>query len=205
MKFNLFFLIIVFVIGISSCKNTRRAKEFTFEKIENTMQLKSALVLDGNKGIWSFNEKPFNGFAVKYYGNGQKSALIGFYKGKKEGKSTQWFANGRIRKSCYYKNNILVADYTTYWSNGNKAYQVNYNEQGKRSGLESSWWADGKISKKRNLKNGKEDGLQKAWLQNGKLYVNYEAKQGRIFGMRRANSCYNLKNEKVIKYDEYRK
>ena len=46
---------------------------------------------------------------------------------------------------------------------------------------------------------GKEEGLQKAWLPNGTLYVNYEAKNGRIFGMLRANSCYKLENEVVVR------
>jgi hypothetical protein len=39
--------------------------------------------------------------------------------------------------------------------------------------------------------------LQKAWLENGTIYVNYEAKNGRVFGMKRANLCYQLKNEKI--------
>ena len=41
--------------------------------------------------------------------------------------------------------------------------------------------------------------MQKAWLKNGKLYVNYEAKNGRIFGMRRANACYKLEDEIIIR------
>ena len=49
----------------------------------------------------------------------------------------------------------------------------------------------------RRSEEGKEKGLQKAWLQNGTLYVNYEAKNGRVFGMKRANLCYQLKNEKI--------
>ena len=40
--------------------------------------------------------------------------------------------------------------------------------------------------------------------KNGCKMVNYEAKEGRIFGMRRANSCYNLKKETVVKYEDYK-
>ena len=57
----------------------------------------------------------------------------------------------------------------------------------------------GQIAKLRNLVDGKERGVQKAWLANGKLYVNYEAKNGRVFGMRRANSCYKLEDEVIIR------
>jgi len=41
--------------------------------------------------------------------------------------------------------------------------------------------------------------MQKAWLKNGTLYVNYEAKNGRVFGMRRANSCYKLEDETILR------
>ena len=70
---------------------------------------------------------------------------------------------------------------------------------GKMNGIAKEWYPTGELAKSRQLVDGKEDGLQKAWLQNGKLYVNYEAKNGRIFGMKRANSCYQLEDETVVR------
>ena len=32
--------------------------------------------------------------------------------------------------------------------------------------------------------------------------MNYEAKNGRVFGMKRANLCYQLKNEKIAENEE---
>jgi len=55
------------------------------------------------------------------------------------------------------------------------------------------------LNKSRNFVDGKEHYFQKAWLANGKLNVNYEAKNGCIFGMRRANSCYRLEDEVIIR------
>lgn len=75
---------------------------------------------------------------------------------------------------------------------------VNYVD-GKKEGEEKQFYSNGEISKLRWLERGKESGLQKAWLPNGKLYVNYEAKNGRVFGLMRANACYKLENEKVVK------
>ena len=68
-------------------------------------------------------------------------------------------------------------------------------------GVERKWYPDGQLAKERQLVNGREEGLQKAWLQNGTLYVNYEAKNGRIFGLRRANSCYQLEDEVVVRLE----
>ena len=84
------------------------------------------------------------------------------------------------------------------WENGTLASQSFY-ENGLKQGVDKKWFSNGQLSKLRNLVDGKEHGFQKAWLANGKLYVNYEAKNGRIFGMRRANSCYRLEDEVIIR------
>ena len=81
------------------------------------------------------------------------------------------------------------------------AAQSNY-EKGIKQGIEKEWYQSGVPSKIRQLVDGKEEGIQQAWLPNGKLYVNYEAKNGRIFGLRRANSCYTLKDEVIQRYEK---
>ena len=98
----------------------------------------------------------------------------------------------------HYHQNKLVSDYRFWWSNGILASEVTYVD-GEKEGVEKKWFNTGVLSKKRNLVNGREEGIQQAWLQNGKMYVNYEAKNGRIFGMKRANSCYRLEDELIIR------
>ncbi len=159
---------------------------------------KKDLVLNQNEGKWYLNGQPYNGYSVKRYPNGNIEERLGFYKGKREGVARRWSENGVLRVQSYYHQNKLEGVYKTWWENGAIAEESNY-DNGRKQGSENQWYPTGQLAKSRQLVDGKEDGLQKAWLQNGKLYVNYEAKDGRIFGMKRANLCYQLKDEIVVR------
>ncbi|MBU2938564.1 hypothetical protein KO494_03330 [Lacinutrix sp. C3R15] len=202
MKIIKLFLCISFLLCIGCNSKTKTKKESAVSintiEIEANIVHKDSLVLNGNKGIWYYNKKPFNGYAVKYHNNNTLKEKTGFYNGKKEGVYRVWYETGVLKLQSFYNQNVLQGSYKAYWNNGNLASESNY-VNGKKQGVERKWFYSGKLSKKRNLLNDKEDGLQQAWLENGKLYVNYEAKNGRIFGMRRANSCYQLKDEVVIR------
>lgn len=187
-------LSLVFVVG---CNYAPSNEKQVSKKINDKIVIhKDSLILKGNEGNWYYKNKLFNGFAVKYYSNNKLKEKVGFYNGKKQGIYHYWFSNGSIKLESFYDQNVLVGSYTAFWDNGNKSLE-SYYLNGKKEGLETQWYPEGNISKKRNLVNGRENGLQQAWLKNGKIYVNYEAKNGRVFGMRRANLCYQLKNEKI--------
>lgn len=200
MKFYLSLLCIVsfLSIGCNSVSNTQKEAINYTENITISAftVLKDSLVLNGNEGNWYYKKKLFSGYAVKYYSNNSLQEKTGFLNGKKHHKYKQWFSNGVLKLESNYNKNVLEGSYKSWWSNGNLASEVNY-RKGKKQGVELKWFKDGTLSRKRNLKDGHENGLQQAWLQNGKLYVNYQAKNGRVFGMKRANSCYQLKNEKI--------
>lgn len=159
---------------------------------------KKELVLNQNEGKWYLNGQPFYGYSVKRYPNGNVEERWGFYKGKREGIARRWSENGVLRVESYYNQNKLVGVYKTWWENGTIA-EESYYVNGLKQGEEKQWYPSGQMSKLRQLVDGKEEGLQKAWLKNGKLYINYEAKNGRVFGMKRANLCYQLEDEVVVR------
>ncbi|APZ46831.1 hypothetical protein BW723_11290 [Polaribacter reichenbachii] len=187
-----------YCLGCNSVSDTKKEELKPIEKVViNSFTIhKDSLVLNGNQGNWYYKNKLFSGYAVKYYPNNSLKEKIGFFNGKKQNEYRQWFANGVLKLESHYNQNVLVGSYKTWWNNDVLASEVNY-LKGKKQGVELKWFKDGTLSRKRNLVDGREEGLQKAWLENGKLYVNYEAKNGRVFGMKRANSCYQLKNEKI--------
>ncbi|GGG59119.1 toxin-antitoxin system YwqK family antitoxin [Bizionia arctica] len=191
----------VFLMGCNSTTHKKNTATSNFNKVQiDTTRIinKDSLILNGNTGVWTYNQTPFTGFAVQFYANNSLKEKTGFFNGKKEGVYHVWFDNGELKLESNYNQNSLEGSYKSWWINGVLASETNYVE-GKKQGEERHWFSTGKISKIRNLLNNQEDGLQQAWLENGKLYVNYEAKDGRIFGMRRANSCYQLKDEVVIR------
>jgi antitoxin component YwqK of YwqJK toxin-antitoxin module len=200
MKLSLL-IFLFFLLGCSSSIKKGESASGVNNEIEidaTNIIHKDSLSLNGNTGVWTYKTQAFTGYAVKYHLNDSLKEKTGFFNGKKQGVYHVWFENGVLKLASYYNQNVLEGSYKSWWNNGVLASEANY-EDGKKQGLERKWFMSGEISKKSNLLNDKEDGLQQAWLENGKLYVNYEAKNGRIFGMRRANSCYQLKDEFVVR------
>ncbi|SDE68153.1 toxin-antitoxin system YwqK family antitoxin [Ulvibacter litoralis] len=197
-----FFLILGTFMLFANCKEaTADDTVLTSEKavtINTTEVLKKELELNQIQGKWYYNGEVFSGYSLRFYPNDTLAERIGYDQGKREGIARKWSENGVLRIESYYKNNRLDSVYKSWWENGQLAAQSNY-VNGIKQGTEKEWYATGQLAKQRNLLDGKEDGMQKAWLENGSLYINYEAKNGRIFGMRRANSCYKLEDEKVIR------
>jgi len=202
MKLIPFLILIVFSITgcnkTSSDKNIRTVDNEGLSIIIDSIEvLKKELVLNGNKGMWYYKGKPFNGYSLKVYPNGALEEKWGFYNGRREGVARRWSKNEKLQLESYYKNNRLAGVYKTWWDNGVLAGETYY-ENGIKQGVEKKWHSNGQLFKLRNYVDGKESGFQKAWLANGKLYVNYEKKNGRIFGLRRSNLCYQLENGIVV-------
>jgi len=201
---KLFCLLLFSVFLFANCKEgsdeskVGRTETETVVVIDSIEVDKNELVLNQLEGKWYLNDLPFNGYAVKYYTDGTLEERLGFYKGKREGIAKRWSKNGVLRVESYYKQNRLVGTYKSWWENGELGSEANYID-GKMNGTVKEWYPSGQLSKERQLVAGKEVGMQKAWLKNGTLYVNYEARNGRIFGMKRANSCYQLEDEVVVR------
>lgn len=195
-------LVPLMLVLFASCNKTLVANDKVEKEetivIEDTEVLKEELVLNQIEGKWYYKNEPYSGYSLRFYPNDTLAERIGYYKGKREGIARKWSENGVLRIESYYKNNRLDSVYKSWWENGVLSAETNYTN-GIKQGIETEWYPTGQLAKQRQLIDGKENGLQKAWLKNGTLYINYEAKNGGIFGMRKANSCYELNNEKVIR------
>tara|TARA_R110000765_G_scaffold10021_1_gene31210 strand:- start:485 stop:1114 length:630 start_codon:yes stop_codon:yes gene_type:complete len=201
MKAPLLFSLIYFTLFLlGSCNENPESKSIvaTDIVIKEETKFKEELSLNQLEGTWYYKNSPYNGFSIAVHDNGTMAEKVGFFNGKREGIAEKWSEAGVLRVAYHYKNNRLEGSYKSWWENGQLAQEANY-VNGNMDGIEKKWYPDGQLAKERKLVNGKENGLQKAWLQNGTLYVNYEAKNGRIFGLRRANSCYQLENEIVVR------
>jgi len=198
------FIVYIFIVSVfSNCDKQLPKNTFSVisKKIIDKEVANSELKLVPEKGQWFFEDKPYNGFALKYHSNGELAEKIGFYNGKREGKAHKYHTNGKLKKEMFYVQNRLHGKAYNYFDNGNLVEESTY-QFGKRNGVQKIWYKNGQLAKLRNLKDGKEEGMQQAWLENGKIYVNYEAKNGRIFGMNRANLCYQLKQEEIEYVDK---
>lgn len=195
--FHIILIILLFQVG---CKNTAEPENVVEEiiTIKEETKFKEELVLNQLEGTWYYKNSPYEGYSIALHENGTLAEKVGFVKGKREGVAQRWSDTGILRVEYHYKNNRLEGIYKSWWENGQLAQEATY-VNGNMEGVEKKWYSNGQLAKERQLIRGKEEGLQKAWLQNGTLYVNYEAKNGRIFGLKRANSCYQLEDEVVIR------
>lgn len=190
---------IVFFLVFGACKNQLSNSDTILSAkaiSKNLFVDKKELKLNPANGEWLYKNVLFTGFGFKLYKNDSLLEKTTFYKGKREGEDFKYFENGTLKRQAFYVDNKLHGKKLNYDSNGILISESNY-LFGKKHGVQKVWYSNGQLAKMRNLFEGKEKGLQKAWLQNGALYVNYEAKNGRVFGMKRANLCYQLKNEKI--------
>ncbi|WP_372756617.1 toxin-antitoxin system YwqK family antitoxin [Mariniflexile sp.] len=203
MKTELKFLVLLFsVVWFTGCQETSK-KEVVFNEnttvvIDSFQVAKIQLVLNQLEGTWYYKNKPFNGYALKFYSNGVLEERLGFYNGKREGVAKRWSENGVLRVESFYRQNKLVGTYKGFWENG-KPSEASFYVDGVKQGEEKQWYDNGQLAKLRRLVDGTEQGMQQAWLKNGTMYINYEAKNGRVFGLLRSNLCYQLEDEVVIR------
>jgi antitoxin component YwqK of YwqJK toxin-antitoxin module len=202
--FSLVLLFILVQCSESPSKNSESTvdnsmNEIELPKVVDSLEvLNKDLTLDQLKGVWSYNQKPFNGYAVNYYSDGSIKEKLGFINGKREGVAKRWSKNGVLRWQSHYEQNKFIGSFKTWWENGVLAEESTY-EKGVLEGIQKQWYDSGQLAKLRRLVKGKENGMQQAWLKNGTLYINYEARNGRVFGLKRSNLCYQLEDEVVVR------
>jgi antitoxin component YwqK of YwqJK toxin-antitoxin module len=83
-----------------------------------------------------------SGQLVKYDQQGNKTELLTYAGGKKEGPFVQWRANGQKKKEGSYGNEKLHGIEIHYYQDGNKSHIYTYKE-GKKEGLFISWYKNG--------------------------------------------------------------
>ena len=125
-KLLYFFL---FSILLSSCTQEKKGTNLVFQNVIADVYVhKSDLQLNGNKGVWLYNNKLFNGYAFKYYKSGVVSEKIGYFNGKKEGIAQKWYSNGVLKREYYYSKNHINGVSKSYWSNGQLEKEIFYIE-----------------------------------------------------------------------------
>jgi antitoxin component YwqK of YwqJK toxin-antitoxin module len=191
--FALLFSMLEMDSGVNSL-NHSRMENMSVEINENNLSLHP------DEGLMYLGISPFSGAGISYYAHGQMAKRTEYVNGKRSGLLQKWFEDGSIAFEANYQENKLNGPVRSWWSNGNMRSSGNF-LKGKPHGLQQQWYNSGVKFKEMNLVDGKEGGMQQAWRENGKIYVNYEAKNGRIYGLKRANLCFELGDETVIRND----
>ncbi len=186
-------LLLIPVLIFSLLGNGRGSEELVIAPVEVA---KNELTLRPKLGKWFYRDKAFTGYTMVYHPNGAIAERMGYYQGKKQGRTQKWFADGTLRRWATYHANRLNGRVRSWWPNGVLSMESNYVD-GVAHGVQRKWYPNGQLARQTRLNLGREEGMQQAWLRNGKLYANYEARDGRFFGLKRSNLCYALEDEVV--------
>lgn len=93
--------------------------------------------------------------------------------GKKEGKMTEYFKDGKIKAEMEFKNDLQVGRSVIYYPSG-KIMHVQYYENGKLNGGDTLFYENGKPEFLTTYANGLKDGYLRKWDTNDS--ITYEAK-----------------------------
>jgi len=114
-----------------------------------------------------------------FYGKSRpKYAIERDKQGRKHGKETWWYANGRLKYEAFNRDGSREGKYTAWDSAGNLWYQ-GYEYHGKPESTLTYWYPDGKMKSQALFR----DGIQlerKDWDGNGRLLVPRNARQGAV-------------------------
>lgn len=123
--------------------------------------------------ILSCKQGPLEEEIVQNHPTGEVSRRYIRIDGKKHGKMTDYYPDGKILAERFFENDIQVGKSTTYFSSG-QIKEVQYYDQGKIHGPDTVFYENGKPELIITLNHGLKDGYLRKYGRDGA--VTYEAK-----------------------------
>jgi antitoxin component YwqK of YwqJK toxin-antitoxin module len=157
----------------------------------------------------------FHGIKERYKSNGKLESRENYNYGQKEGTWETYYANGNLRETNTYRNNLQIAKSIGYDEDGSKIYDCSYEIikqdsvlKSVKTGIEMRWLKNILVFET-SYKNGKENGIRKTYYPSGKLAQTQQFiddllqgesieyfENGNIKSKRNYNSIITASNEK---------
>jgi len=132
------------------------------------------------EGFYENNRK--TGLWKTYYLNGNLKSEITYKNNLPEGFAKFYYENGKPSEEGMWKGTMWVGSYNYYHENGNKAYEWNFNDNGKRTGVQKYYYENGQLLIKGDWADGKENGTITEYYENGTI------KSEKVFASGQINS-----------------
>ena len=114
----------------------------------------------------SFIKGKKHGKWTRYYNNGKLFSISNYYLGLKNGEWVTFNKNGQYIEKGKYKNNLEDGHWVRFFENGEVNYRGKF-MNGKKTGLWESYYYNGQLEYKGNFKKGKKNGVWEYYLSNG--------------------------------------
>lgn len=107
------------------------------------------------------------------YASGEISRRHTLVDGKKKGKMTDYYLDGKLKSERFFENDIQVGKSTFYYPSG-KVQEVQYYDRGQKHGGDTIFYESGAPQMVVTFNHGQKDGYLRKWSENGTLI--FEAK-----------------------------
>jgi antitoxin component YwqK of YwqJK toxin-antitoxin module len=115
-----------------------------------------------------YEQTPFTGIGIGYFGNGKKYRQIPYKDGRPNGLAKEWDIHGNLVAEAEYVLGTRYGRETQYYDNGEKKLEVYY-QNGQASGTVTEWYNDGQLMSRGEVLNGKYLGKHTWWYPNGQI------------------------------------
>ncbi len=155
-------------VACSYYKNNSNKSETTYKN--GMVQGKSRIWYDNGTPQWEGNKVGDNidGTATAWYKDGQKSMELEFSNGVPVGKHVRWYADGKMDSEKTYENGVERRN-VHWYSNGNKAWDMSFDKNGRSDGEQFVWYENGRLKAHERYKQGKCDGECAYWIEDGTI------------------------------------
>ena len=171
-KIILPFLVFLLASFFSSCTQTSPKGKVSSTK-DKTVMLHwldlddtGIVRLTGNDGNLSKSTKAFTGEAIETFEQSPTKSVSQWKDGKKHGTTTEYFYNGRKRRSINYKDGIKDGTAEEFRITGELLRRETYRE-GNLNGPKSEWHPNGAKVLEVQMRNGKPHGEALEWYPDG--------------------------------------
>jgi antitoxin component YwqK of YwqJK toxin-antitoxin module len=177
-----------------ACKE-QKVKEIVVSNqsiVPKIFELKSSKIVSVVGDTIYFKQEKYSGFLFELYPNNQDTLSIEGYKnGLLNGVSKRWYENKILMEERYFEEGKKNGKHTAFWEDGKKKFQFSTKNDA-YEGEMTEWASDGKLYHVGNYVNGQEEGSQKMWYDNGKIRANYVIRNGKRFGLLGTKNCKNV-------------
>lgn len=130
-------------------------------------------LLFGSVFTWNACQSPATNQPVERlekYGTGQVSRRYQEINGKKQGKMTDYFPDGRLKAERWFENDRQSGRTVLYYPGG-QVKEVQYYQDGKKEGGDSLFYEDGRLEFAVEYHLEKKHGYMRKWAPDGSLVI----------------------------------
>lgn len=185
-----------FIVGILSIVFAYQKRKELFAITPNVEVLASDSSLIMQQGVLHYHAKPFSGFVLEKYNNGQLATKNVYLEGLLEGKQEKWYPDGSKMEVRFYKKNRKTGKHNGWWENHQMKFEY-FIKDDVPIATHREWYPNGQLYWLANFDSeGQPEGTQQMWFQTGQVKSNYVIKNGRRFGFLGAKGCMGEREKK---------